>query len=118
MIGAIFAIRKAVIQSPCDRDRRSAFFDRLDEVLDLGFESIHLRRMWIGNKSAHDRDALDDLGYALHEQKRKSDDDQSFGSPLRKPARVARLLVDFIGAPEERAAGDDHDDGQGQKKKQ
>ena len=42
------------------------------------------------------------------------DDDQRLGGPLRQSARVAGLFVDFVGAHEERAAGDDHHDAQRQ----
>jgi hypothetical protein len=42
MIGAMLAIRKAVISCPLPPRARSAFFDRLDEVFDLGLERVYL----------------------------------------------------------------------------
>src|SRR3954447_15806908 len=111
MMGAIFAIRNEAIEFPREREPRSAFFYRLDEVLDLGFQAMDLCCVWIRDQPAHHRDALDQLGDALNQQECEADHDQRFSGPLRQAAGVAGLFVDLKRADKERNAGDDHDDG-------
>ena len=43
--------------------------------------------------AAHDGDALDELGNALHEEDREGERDQKLHRPLRQAAEVRRLLV-------------------------
>src|SRR5579864_1622212 len=116
MIGAMFWMRKASIRCSGDRYWRSVFFDRFDNVLDLGFEGVHLAGVRIRNEAAHDRDTLDQLRYALDKQHRETNHDQGLGRPLRQAAGVSRLLVDYKRTVEERDAGGDHHDGQRQQK--
>src|SRR4051812_12188857 len=109
MIGAILAMRKADIYPPAIASRRLAFFDRFDDVLDLGLDRVHFRCVWIWNKAAHHGDALDQLGYSLHQQHGEADHDQRLRWPLREATGITRLFVDLERTLEERHAGDQHD---------
>src|SRR5882757_10939168 len=116
MIGAILAMRKADIYPPAIASRRLAFFDRFDDLLDLGLDRVHFRCVRIRNEAAHHGDALDQLGYSLHQQHGESDHDQRLRRPLREAAGITRLFVDLEGAIEERHAGYQHDDAERQQK--
>src|SRR5882672_4611534 len=108
---------KAIIRTPRTGYGRLVFLDRLDNVLDLGFEGVDLRCVRIRNEVAHDGKALDQLGHALDEQQRERDHHQRLGRPLWQPAGISRLFVDLEGTEKEWNAGNDHDDSEGKEKK-
>ena len=71
------------------------------------------QRLVVVELSAHDRDLLDDLGDALEGEHHEADHDQPLGRPLRQAAGRERLLVDRIGAQEERHRMVDDEQGEG-----
>ena len=62
----------AVIECPgCPL--RSALLDDFDQMLDLGFEGVHLRRVRVRNKLAHHRETLNQFRHSLDEQHGETD---------------------------------------------
>src|SRR5262249_35464432 len=122
MIGAMFAMNSAVTSGSSDAKPRSSMRLGLDlDVLDqaLGFLHDDFMRgvgLGVGDQAAHGGEPLDELGEALNEQQEEADEHQRLRRPLRQAAGIHRLLVDLVGADEERQAGDDQEQRERQQK--
>src|SRR5262245_48629631 len=123
MIGAMLAMNSAVIlDSPDAKPQPSARLGLDLDVLDqaLGFLHDDFMRgvdLGVGDQAAHDGEPLDELGEPLNEQQEEADEHQRLRRPLRQAAGIHRLLVDLVGADEERQAGDDQEQRERQQKK-